>query len=107
VPLLGPVPEGGTFFCPHCGALYSVTRSRPPRETAISHNAWSADKPWTSGSQPRFRSTSSFIGLTMLNRPDSATATSFAKVMIDIATGKVADREPRAPFFRISTDDVI
>jgi hypothetical protein len=43
----------------------------------------------------------------MLNRPDSATATSFAKVMIDIATGKVADREPRAPFFRISTDDVI
>jgi transcription elongation factor Elf1 len=31
VPLLGPVPEGGTFFCPHCGALYSVTRSRPPK----------------------------------------------------------------------------
>ena len=30
MPLLGPVPEGGTFFCPHCGALYSVTRSRPP-----------------------------------------------------------------------------
>jgi predicted Zn finger-like uncharacterized protein len=28
VPLLGPVPEGGTFFCPHCGALYSVTLSR-------------------------------------------------------------------------------
>lgn len=68
MPLLGPVPEGGTFFCPHCGALYSVTRSRPPRETAISHNAWSADKPWTSGIQPRFRSTSSFIGLKMPNR---------------------------------------
>ena len=32
MPLLGPVPEGGTFFCPHCGALYSVTRSRPPQE---------------------------------------------------------------------------
>ena len=28
-------------------------------------------------------------------------------LMLDIATGKVADREPRAPFFRISTDDVI
>ena len=25
MPLLGPVPEGGTFFCPHCGALYSVS----------------------------------------------------------------------------------
>jgi predicted Zn finger-like uncharacterized protein len=31
VPLLGPVPEGGTFFCPHCGALYSVTLSRLPK----------------------------------------------------------------------------
>ena len=30
MPLSGPVPEGGTFFCPHCGALYSVTRSRSP-----------------------------------------------------------------------------
>src|SRR5882724_3334073 len=26
--LTGPIPEGGTFFCPHCGALYSVTYSR-------------------------------------------------------------------------------
>src|SRR6478672_4265414 len=28
MPLTGPIPEGGTFFCPHCGALYSVTYSR-------------------------------------------------------------------------------
>ena len=28
MPLIGAIPEGGTFFCPHCGALYSVTRSR-------------------------------------------------------------------------------
>ena len=27
MPLTGPI-EGKTFFCPHCGALYSVTRSR-------------------------------------------------------------------------------
>jgi hypothetical protein len=27
MPLTGPIPEGGTFFCPHCGALYSVTYS--------------------------------------------------------------------------------
>ena len=28
MPLTGPVPTGGTFFCPHCGALYAVTYSR-------------------------------------------------------------------------------
>jgi predicted Zn finger-like uncharacterized protein len=30
MPLMGPIPEGRTFFCPHCGALYSVTDSRSP-----------------------------------------------------------------------------
>jgi predicted Zn finger-like uncharacterized protein len=28
MPLTGPIPEGRSFFCPHCGALYSVTQSR-------------------------------------------------------------------------------
>jgi transcription elongation factor Elf1 len=28
MPLTGPIPEGRPFFCPHCGALYSVTYSR-------------------------------------------------------------------------------
>jgi hypothetical protein len=28
MPLTGPVPEGTTFFCPFCGALYSVTHSQ-------------------------------------------------------------------------------
>ena len=28
MPHVGPVSEGHTFFCPHCGALYSVTRSQ-------------------------------------------------------------------------------
>ena len=28
MPLTGPVSKGATFFCPHCGALYSVTYSR-------------------------------------------------------------------------------
>jgi hypothetical protein len=27
MPHVGPVPEGSTFFCPNCGALYSVTHS--------------------------------------------------------------------------------
>jgi hypothetical protein len=31
MPLIGPIPEGRTFFCPHCGALYSVTDSRSPK----------------------------------------------------------------------------
>jgi predicted Zn finger-like uncharacterized protein len=28
MPHVGPVSEGHTFFCPHCGALYSVTHSQ-------------------------------------------------------------------------------
>ncbi len=28
MPLTGAVPEGRTFFCPHCGALYAVTHTR-------------------------------------------------------------------------------
>jgi predicted Zn finger-like uncharacterized protein len=31
MPLTGLIPEGGAFFCPHCGALYSVTHSRLPK----------------------------------------------------------------------------
>jgi hypothetical protein len=29
MPLTGPVPQGRSFFCPRCGALYAVTYSRP------------------------------------------------------------------------------
>ena len=28
MPLTGAIPEGRSFFCPHCGALYSVKHSR-------------------------------------------------------------------------------
>jgi predicted RNA-binding Zn-ribbon protein involved in translation (DUF1610 family) len=31
MPHVGPVLEGHTFFCQHCGALYSVTRSKVAR----------------------------------------------------------------------------
>jgi transcription elongation factor Elf1 len=31
MPLTGSVPEGKSFFCPHCGALYAVTYSRRPK----------------------------------------------------------------------------
>ena len=28
MPLTGAIPEGRSFFCPHCGALYAVTYLR-------------------------------------------------------------------------------
>ncbi len=28
MPLTGPIPEGRSFFGPHCGALYAVKHSR-------------------------------------------------------------------------------
>ena len=28
MPLIGPITEGHSFFCPRCGALYAVTYSR-------------------------------------------------------------------------------
>jgi len=28
MPLTAPNSKAGSFFCPHCGALYSVTHSR-------------------------------------------------------------------------------
>ena len=28
MPLTGRITEGGTFFCPRCGALYSAMHSR-------------------------------------------------------------------------------
>src|SRR6266516_1979113 len=31
MPLIGPIPEGGTFFCPHCGAKAERARNTPTR----------------------------------------------------------------------------
>jgi predicted RNA-binding Zn-ribbon protein involved in translation (DUF1610 family) len=28
MPLIGPITEGRSFFCPRCGAFYAVTYSR-------------------------------------------------------------------------------
>ena len=28
MPQMGPIPQGKSFFCPHCGALYAVTDAR-------------------------------------------------------------------------------
>ena len=32
MPLAGPAPEGDKFFCPTCGALYSVTRTQASKK---------------------------------------------------------------------------
>jgi transcription elongation factor Elf1 len=32
MPLAGPAPEGNKFFCPTCGALYSVTRTQASKK---------------------------------------------------------------------------
>jgi hypothetical protein len=40
-----PLPaalEGRTFFCPHCGALYSATLRSFPEVKAMQQNVWSA-----------------------------------------------------------------
>lgn len=31
MPLTGVISEGRSFFCPHCGALYSVRHSQLPK----------------------------------------------------------------------------
>jgi len=36
MPLTEPTPEGVKFFCPTCGALYSVTRTQAPKKEPIS-----------------------------------------------------------------------
>jgi hypothetical protein len=69
MPLIRSIPGSGTFFCPHCGVMYSVTHSRLPRRDGGAANAWSASYSWTSGNQPRLPSISSFIGLKMPDRP--------------------------------------
>ena len=52
MPLIGPVPQG-TFFCPHCGALYSVTHARRPKERQQNCKMPGLRKPWTSGIEPK------------------------------------------------------
>ena len=38
MPLTGPFPKGRSFFCPRCGALYSVTYSRRLKSVYIADN---------------------------------------------------------------------
>jgi uncharacterized protein (DUF983 family) len=35
MPLTGPIPEGHAFFCPNCGALYTVTHRQHSKSESI------------------------------------------------------------------------
>jgi hypothetical protein len=66
MPLAGPISEGEKFFCPKCGALYSVTRTQAAKKRSISQSASCACRLWMRRTQQVFPSTSLFIGLKML-----------------------------------------
>ena len=71
MPLTGPIPEGHSFFCPRCGALYAVTYSRQWKSIDIGDDdnaARSANKLWLRGVQPTFPPTSLFTDLKMPDR---------------------------------------
>ena len=78
MPLTGPVPKGGTFFCPHCGAMYSVTHSRLPKRDSNIAKCVVCKQRWTSGT--RFLSTSSFIGLKIPDRSDNVSVCARARL---------------------------
>ena len=67
MPHVGPALEGRTFFCPHCGALYSATPSLVPKSEAMQQHASSAIKSWTGRMQPRPGALSSSTDLKMPN----------------------------------------
>jgi hypothetical protein len=59
MPHVGPVLEGHTFFCPHCGALYSATPSLFPRVKGMQQDVSCALKSWIDWMQPRLGALSS------------------------------------------------
>ncbi len=74
MPLTGAIPEGRSFFCPHCGALYAVTYSRLSNSDSIVARCVVCgqimDK-WVSTKVPTF---SSFIDLKITNHPSAGAA---------------------------------
>jgi predicted Zn finger-like uncharacterized protein len=66
MPLIGPIPEGGTFFCPQCGALYSVTHSwlsKSARNTAKCVVCQQTMDEWDSTKVPIYK---------LIHRPEDA-----------------------------------
>jgi transcription elongation factor Elf1 len=58
MPLTGSVPEGKSFFCPNCGALYAVThseRSKSESNTAKCVVCLQIMDNWDSTNVPTYR----------------------------------------------------
>jgi hypothetical protein len=67
MPLTGPPPEGPTFFCPHCGALYSATHSQlSKRESDPAAKCVVCLKIMESGDSPNV------LAYKLIQRPDEA-----------------------------------
>lgn len=66
MPLTGPIPEGRSFFCPHCGALYAVTYSRRSNRDSNTTKCVVCGKimaEWNSTDVPTYK---------LVHRPDDA-----------------------------------
>jgi hypothetical protein len=68
MPLAGPIPEGHSFFCPSCGALYAVTYLRPAGSDSNNTAKCVAHEPWLRGVQSTFPRSSLFTDLKMPSR---------------------------------------
>jgi hypothetical protein len=71
MPLTGSIPEGHSFFCPRCGALYAVTYSRQWKSVDIDDDVNGAEcvvcgqtmATWSSTDVPTFK---------LVHRPEDA-----------------------------------
>jgi uncharacterized protein (DUF983 family) len=66
MPLTGPIPEGHSFFCPSCGALYAVTYSRNSKSDSNSTKCVVCGHimaEWNSDDVPNFK---------LVHRPEDA-----------------------------------
>ena len=86
MPLTGPIPEGRPFFCPHCGALYSVTDSPLPKGDNTTAKCVVARKPWSNGPRRRVEFISSFIDRKM--RDHRKRPRPIGKLMPPASTGR-------------------
>jgi hypothetical protein len=71
MPLTGSIPEGHSFFCPRCGALYAVTYSRQWKSVDIDDDVNGAEcvvcgqtmATWSSTDAPTYK---------LVHRPEDA-----------------------------------
>jgi hypothetical protein len=66
MPLTGPIPEGRSFFCPHCGALYALTylrHSKSDNNSAKCAVCGHVMAEWNSTNVPTFK---------LVHRPEDA-----------------------------------